>query len=89
MDADTVMQIGRQALVLALELSAPVLLTAMAVGLVVSVFQAATQIQESTLSFAPKLAGVAVVLMVAGIWMIGRMSQFATELLGLIPQVGS
>ena len=70
MTPETVMTIGRQALELTLLVSAPLLLTALVIGLIVSIFQAATQINEMTLSFIPKLLGMFVVLIIAGPWMM-------------------
>lgn len=85
MNADAVMQIGRDALWIAALLSAPILLTALGIGLLIGVFQAATQIQEMTLSFIPKLIGVAVVLVLAGPWMLTLITEWVTELLLSIP----
>lgn len=70
MDADLVMQIGNQALWIAMLLAGPILLMALLVGLVIGMVQAATQIQEMTLSFIPKLLGVVAVLVIAGPWML-------------------
>lgn len=85
MNADVVMQIGRDALWIAALLSAPILLTALGIGLLIGVFQAATQIQEMTLSFIPKLIGVAAVLVLAGPWMLTLITEWVTELLLSIP----
>jgi flagellar biosynthetic protein FliQ len=85
MSADVVMQIGRDALWIAVLLSAPILLTALGVGLLIGIFQAATQIQEMTLSFIPKLIGVAAVLVLAGPWMLTLIIEWVTELLLGIP----
>lgn len=85
MSADVVMQIGRDALWIAVLLSAPILLTALGVGLLIGIFQAATQIQEMTLSFIPKLIGVAAVLVLAGPWMLTLITEWVTELLLGIP----
>jgi len=85
MNADVVMQIGRDALWIAALLSAPILLTALGVGLLIGIFQAATQIQEMTLSFIPKLIGVAAVLVLAGPWMLTLITEWVTELLLSIP----
>jgi flagellar biosynthesis protein FliQ len=70
MTPETVMTMAHQAMYVALLLAAPLLLVALVVGLVVSLFQAATQINESTLSFIPKLLAVAVTLVIAGPWML-------------------
>jgi flagellar biosynthetic protein FliQ len=85
MSADVVMQIGRDALWIAVLLSAPILLTALGIGLLIGIFQAATQIQEMTLSFIPKLIGVAAVLVLAGPWMLNLITEWVTELLLGIP----
>jgi flagellar biosynthetic protein FliQ len=66
----------------------PVLAAALAVGLLISVFQVATQLQEMTLSYVPKLLVSAVVLLVLGPWMIYRITQFAIEMIMLIPGLG-
>lgn len=79
------MTIGRQALELTLLVSAPLLLTALVIGLIVSIFQAATQINEMTLSFIPKLLGMFVVLIIAGPWMIGLLLDYMQRLFTSIP----
>jgi flagellar biosynthetic protein FliQ len=79
------MTIGRQALELTIMVSAPPLLTALVIGLLVSIFQAATQINELTLSFIPKLIGAFVVLIISGPWMIGIMLDYITRLFNSIP----
>lgn len=85
MTPETVMTIGKQALELTLIVSAPLLLTALAIGLIVSIFQAATQINEMTLSFIPKLLGMFVVLIIAGPWMIGLLLDYMQRLFSSIP----
>ena len=79
------MTLGRQALELTLVIAAPVLLTALIIGLLVSIFQAATQINEQTLSFIPKLVGMFIVLIIAGPWMVGLMVDFIHRLFSNIP----
>ena len=79
------MTIGRQALELTLLVSAPLLLTALVIGLFVSIFQAATQINEMTLSFIPKLLGMFVVLIIAGPWMLGLLTDYMQRLFTSIP----
>jgi flagellar biosynthetic protein FliQ len=66
----------------------PVLAAALIVGLLISVFQVATQLQEMTLSYVPKLLVCAVVLLILGPWMIYRVTQFALQMIMLIPQLG-
>ena len=73
MTPETVMSIGQHALEMTMLLAAPLLLVALAVGLLVGVFQAATQINEMTLSFIPKLIGMSVALLVAGPWMLKQL----------------
>lgn len=85
MTPESVMTLGRQALELTIIVSAPVLLTALIIGLLVSIFQAATQINEQTLSFIPKLIGMLGVLIIAGPWMIGLMVDFIQRLYTNIP----
>ena len=85
MTPESVMTLGREALQLTLMISAPVLLTALVVGLLVSIFQAATQINEQTLSFIPKLVGMFGVLIIAGPWMVGLMVDFIQRLFSNIP----
>jgi flagellar biosynthesis protein FliQ len=74
-----------QAMIIAAKLSAPMLLVALSIGFIVSLFQSVTQIQEPTLSFVPKAVGVAVVLVVAGSWMLAEMNEFTTGLFDRIP----
>ena len=87
MNVDAVMEIGRDALWVAVLLSAPILLTALGIGLLIGIIQAATQIQEMTLSFIPKLLGVAAALVIAGPWMLSLLTEWVTELLLGIPQL--
>jgi flagellar biosynthetic protein FliQ len=84
---ETVMSLGAQAIQLTLLVSAPLLLVALVVGLVISIFQAATQINEATLSFIPKLIAVFVALVVAGPWMLAQLVAFMRQLFGSIPQL--
>lgn len=79
------MTMAQQAMELTLMVSAPLLLSALVIGLVVSIFQAATQINEQTLSFIPKLVGMFVVLMLTGSWMIGMLVDYVQRLFGNIP----
>lgn len=87
MNSGTVMEIGRQAIETALLLAGPLLLVALAVGLLVSIFQAATQINEATLSFIPKLVAVFLVLVLAGPWMLQLILDFMRRMLESIPNV--
>jgi flagellar biosynthetic protein FliQ len=70
-----------------LVLSAPVLLVAMVVGLIVSIFQATTSIQEQTLTFVPKIAAIMIVLALLGGWMFGSLAQYTRDLFAMIPQM--
>jgi flagellar biosynthetic protein FliQ len=85
MTPESVMTLGRQAMEVTLMLAAPMLLTALVVGLLVSIFQAATQINEMTLTFIPKLIGVFVVLVVAGPWMLTVMLDYMRQVFTSIP----
>ncbi|MFZ4535667.1 flagellar biosynthesis protein FliQ [Propionivibrio sp.] len=87
MTPELVMNIGRQAIEMTLMLSAPLLLAALVIGLVISIFQAATQINEQTLSFIPKLVGTFMVLILAGPWMLQMIVEYIRRLLESIPQV--
>ena len=85
MDADTVISVGRQAMEVTMLLAAPVLLASLIVGLVIAMFQAATQINEVTLTFVPKLLAIAVVLMAAGPWMLRQITGFFQRLVENVP----
>jgi flagellar biosynthesis protein FliQ len=85
MTPETVMTIGSRALEITLLLAAPLLLVALVTGLVVGVFQAATQINEMTLSFIPKLLAMAVAIAVAGPWMIKLIVGYTQQLFASIP----
>lgn len=84
-----VVAIGQEALQLALVLAAPLLIALFATGLLVSMLQAATQIQEMTLSFVPKLLVLFVVLVLTGTWIIDRLVEFTREILLAIPTLPS
>ncbi len=85
MSPETVLTIGRDALTLGILLGAPLLLTALIVGVLVGVFQAATQINEMTLSFIPKLLAMAAVAVIAGPWMLRMMVEYTRRLVDSIP----
>ena len=87
MNQDVVIHLGMQMLTLALKVALPMLLVGLVVGLLVSVFQAVTQIQEMTLAFIPKIAGLAVVLVIAGPWMLGQLLNWTEELYAQIPSL--
>jgi len=85
MTPETVMTMGRTAMEITLMVAAPMLLVALIIGLVVSIFQAATQINEATLSFIPKLVGIFVALIVAGPWMLSVMLDYMRQVFTGIP----
>jgi flagellar biosynthetic protein FliQ len=85
MDAQQVLAAGQQGLTLLLMVAAPVLLTVLGVGLVVSIFQAATQINETTLSFVPKIVAAVAVLGFAGPWMMTTLVEYLRRVLQGIP----
>jgi flagellar biosynthetic protein FliQ len=87
MDSQQVFTIGQQGLYILLVVSAPVLLVVLGVGLLVSIIQAATQINEATLSFVPKIIATVVVLAVAGPWMLTTLVEFIQRTLQQIPSV--
>ena len=87
MNSTAVIAMIREALELTLLVSAPLLLTALAVGLVVSVFQAATQINEQTLSFIPKLLGVFVAIVVCGPWILQLLIDYTQRMFTNIPML--
>lgn len=78
MSPDSLLDLWRNALILIVEVSAPFLITGLVVGLTVAVIQTATQLQESVLTFVPKLAAALIVIALAGHWMIDRLSRFTT-----------
>ncbi|KND61319.1 Flagellar biosynthesis protein FliQ [Candidatus Burkholderia verschuerenii] len=87
MTPESVMSMAHQAMYVALILAAPLLLVALVVGLVVSLFQAATQINESTLSFIPKLLAVAVTLIIVGPWMLSTLLDYMRQMFTISPGI--
>ncbi|MBQ0713809.1 flagellar biosynthesis protein FliQ [Paraperlucidibaca wandonensis] len=87
MTPDTVIEIGRQAIMVTVLLAAPLLLAALAAGLIIGMFQAATQIQDMTLSFIPKLIVLIVVLGLTGPWMLRTLVDYTRELIQMIPDL--
>ncbi|WP_210493785.1 flagellar biosynthesis protein FliQ [Patulibacter sp. SYSU D01012] len=85
MNQDTAVSIATDAMQLAFKIGAPLLIAGLVVGLIVSVFQAVTQIQEQSLQFIPKLVVTAIILLVAGPWMLSSVVTWASELYGSIP----
>jgi flagellar biosynthesis protein FliQ len=80
-----VIDIAVQTMILAAKISAPILLTALLVGFAVSIFQSATQIQEPTLSFVPKIIAVAVAMVLTGNWVLGEIISFTHQLFDMLP----
>ena len=87
MDSAELARLTTETLYLVLLVSAPALLASLAVGLAVGLLQAVTQVQEQTLSFVPKLVGVAIVLAVLGPWMSGELVRFTSALWLAIPRL--
>jgi len=87
MTPETMVTIGQQALLMTILVSAPLMLAALVTGLLVSIFQAATSINEMTLTFIPKLIVMFIVLILAGPWMIDTMTSYMRELFSSIPQL--
>jgi len=87
MTQDTVVSVAVSAMELALKVGAPIMLVGLVIGLGVSVFQAVTQIQEQTLSFIPKIVGMAVLVVVAGPWMLGQLIAWTQQLYAGIPSM--
>jgi flagellar biosynthetic protein FliQ len=87
MNSQSILTLVQQALFVTALVAAPMLLTALVVGLVVSIFQAATQINEMTLSFIPKLLAMFAVLVLAGPWMLATLVDYVQRLFGSIPQL--
>jgi flagellar biosynthetic protein FliQ len=90
MNQETVVNLASQAMSLALKVAGPLLLVALVAGLVVSILQAVTQIQEQSLTLIPKIVGIAAVVVVLGPWMLGQLVAYTTALYTSIPtMVGS
>jgi flagellar biosynthetic protein FliQ len=87
MDQDTVVNLATQAMTLALEVAGPILILGLVIGVAVSLFQAVTQIQEQSLSFVPKIIGLAVLILILGPWMLDRLVNYATNLYMSIPSL--
>ena len=87
MNSDKALELMNQLLFNSMLIAGPVLITALVVGLIVSVIQVATQLQESTLSYVPKLVACCAVLVLLGPWLIGRLSAFALAMIATIPQL--
>ncbi len=87
MNQDVVVNLAMEAMQLALKVGGPILIVGLVIGLLISVFQAVTQIQEQTLSFIPKVIGLAAVVIVGGPWMLGQMLGYTAQLWSAIPSM--
>ncbi len=87
MTPDVISSIAQDTVLVAVKLIAPILLSSLAIGLLVAMFQAATQINEQTLTFIPKLAMVIIVLMLAGPWMLQVIIDYFQDLMHQIPEL--
>ena len=87
MSPDTIYSVSQDAMIVAIKLTAPVLLPSLAVGLIIAMFQAATQINESTLTFVPKLIVIGLVLLIMGPWMLQIFLDYFQGLIRDIPQL--
>jgi flagellar biosynthetic protein FliQ len=87
MNQDTVVNLATQGMMLALKIAGPVLLLGLIIGLLVSIFQAVTSIQEQSLSFIPKIVGVAVLIVVLGPWMLNQLVSYTQSLYQAIPSL--
>jgi flagellar biosynthetic protein FliQ len=87
MNEQAILQLAAGAMITGAKLAAPIVLVSMGVGLVVSLFQSVTQIQEATLTFVPKLVAVGFVVAIAGHWMIGVLTAYVHQLFATVPQL--
>jgi flagellar biosynthesis protein FliQ len=87
MTDSTLIDIATQTMMVALKLSAPILVTSLVIGFTISLFQSMTQIQEFTLAFVPKVIGVGIALLVCGNWMLHTLITFTTDLFDRIPSL--
>ena len=88
MSPEFVVNIGRQAIETTLFVAGPMLLAALLIGLIISIFQAATQINEQTMTFIPKIVGVFVTLLVFAPWMLQKLSAFLRVIFDTLPTIG-
>jgi flagellar biosynthesis protein FliQ len=87
MNQDTVVNLATQAMTLGVEIAGPMMLLGLVIGLVVSIFQAVTSIQEQSLSFIPKIIGLAALIVILGPWMLDQLVSYAQNLYLSIPQL--
>jgi flagellar biosynthetic protein FliQ len=83
----TVIDIAVQAMMISAKLAAPILIVSLAIGVGISLLQAVTQVQEFTLTFVPKLVGVALVMVLAGSWMLHQLVAFTNDLFERVPSL--
>lgn len=88
MEGDRALSLMTTMLWQSMVVAGPILITALVVGLLISVLQVATQLQEMTLSYVPKLFASALVLIVLGPWMMHRVTQFAVSMIAIVPELG-
>lgn len=89
MNQDTVVSLATQAMTLAIEVAGPMMLVGLVIGLIVSIFQAVTSISEQSLSFIPKIIGLAALIVILGPWMLDQLVNYAENLYLSIPQLVS
>ena len=87
MTSGFIVSLLRSSIIQTLSIAAPVLLTSMLIGLVISIFQAVTSIQDQTLTFVPKIVAILTIIGLFGAWMINSMASFTTNLFSLIPSI--
>ncbi len=87
MTISQIMQVIKAAMIMLLKVSAPILLVSMAVGLVISILQAATQVHEQTVAFVPKMAAIVIIIIVMGSWMIENMKDFTVYIFDMITKL--
>jgi flagellar biosynthesis protein FliQ len=87
MSPEIIHRVSQDAMVVAIKLTAPILIPSLAIGLVIAIFQAATQINETTLTFVPKLVVIGIVLLVAGPWMLQTFLDYFQGLVREIPEM--
>ncbi len=87
MTDSTVIEIALQTMLVTAKVAGPILIVSMVIGFTVSLLQSVTQVQEFTLTFVPKLIGIAIVLLVSGAWMLGQLVSFTHQLFDMIPRL--
>lgn len=89
MSEELVLEVGRNAIEVTLMVAAPLLIVSLVIGLIISLFQVATSLQDVTLTFVPKVVAVGVTIIIAGTWMLGVLVSFTRTLFELVPEVVS